>query len=136
MAPRKPAARDWGALAMTPAAAEVAPAENQAVPVPAAAEVATKRPGRPTGAGTRVADAAERHVLYLNRAGKQALEDYALTIGRRDGRKVKVHDLIIEALEAWARAKGIRAPMRVGAASRPPEGDQMDIEEMAPPRRR
>jgi len=48
-------------------------------------------------------------VLYLNPDGKYELKRYALARGP----KVKVHDLIMEALEEWAERHGIMAPFRV-----------------------
>jgi hypothetical protein len=51
-------------------------------------------------------------VLYLHPDGKYELKRYALALGP----KVKVHDLIMEALEEWAARHGITAPFRV-----PPE---------------
>jgi len=48
-------------------------------------------------------------VLYLHPDGKYELKRYALALGL----KVKVHDLIMEALEEWAARHGITAPFRV-----------------------
>ena len=48
-------------------------------------------------------------VLYLHPDGKYELKRYALARGA----KVKVHDLIIEAVEEWAKRHGISAPFRV-----------------------
>ena len=48
-------------------------------------------------------------VLYLNPEGKYELKRYALALGP----KVKVHDLIMEAVEEWASRHGITAPLRV-----------------------
>src|SRR4051794_22523256 len=48
-------------------------------------------------------------VLYLHPEGKYELKRYALARGP----KVKVHDLIMEALEEWAERHGISAPFRV-----------------------
>ena len=48
-------------------------------------------------------------VLYLHPDGKYELKRYALALGP----KVKVHDLIVEALEEWAGRHGITAPFRV-----------------------
>lgn len=56
-------------------------------------------------------------VLYLHPDGKYELKRYALARGP----KVKVHDLIMEAVEEWAQRHGIAAPFRVpsGKARRP-----------------
>jgi hypothetical protein len=48
-------------------------------------------------------------ILYLNPDGKYELKRFALALGP----KVKVHDLLMEAIEEWAQRKGIAAPMRV-----------------------
>jgi hypothetical protein len=48
-------------------------------------------------------------VLYLHPEGKYELKRYALARGP----KVKVHDLIMEAVEEWAGRHGIAAPFRV-----------------------
>lgn len=48
-------------------------------------------------------------VLYLHPDGKYELKRYALARGS----KVKVHDLIMEAVEEWAERHGIVAPFRV-----------------------
>lgn len=47
--------------------------------------------------------------IYLHPKGKQALKIYAAT----QGDSTKVHDLLIQALEEWARARGINEPFRV-----------------------
>jgi hypothetical protein len=51
-------------------------------------------------------------ILYLHPDGKYELKRYALARGP----KVKVHDLLLEAVEEWAERHGIAAPFRV-----PPE---------------
>lgn len=48
-------------------------------------------------------------VVYMHPDGKYELKRYALARGP----KVKVHDLIMEALEEWAQRHGIAAPFRV-----------------------
>jgi hypothetical protein len=48
-------------------------------------------------------------IIYLHPDGKYELKRYALARGP----KVKVHDLLIEALEEWAERHGIGAPFRV-----------------------
>ncbi len=56
-------------------------------------------------------------VLYLHPDGKYELKRYALARGA----KVKVHDLIIEAVEEWGERHGISAPFRV-PSQRPRRG--------------
>ncbi len=83
--------------------------------LPGSAAPAT--PDAPPG-GTEAAPPARRRpmesrsdptVLYLHPDGKYELKRYAL--GR--GPKVKVHDLLLEAIEEWAERHGIAAPFRV-----------------------
>jgi hypothetical protein len=52
---------------------------------------------------------ADPTVLYLHPEGKMALKRYALDRGS----KVRVHDLLLEAIEQWARSKGLDVPFRV-----------------------
>ncbi len=66
------------------------------------------------GRGRRpLEDAADPSVLYLHPAGKKSLRLYAVERG------VKVHDLLLEAVEAWAAAKGLAGPWRVPSAGPP-----------------
>ena len=51
-------------------------------------------------------------IIYLHPDGKYELKRYALA----KGPKVKVHDLLIEAVEEWAKAHGIAAQFRVPSA--------------------
>src|SRR4051812_12439080 len=90
-------------LAPPPAEAPVAEAERltPAAPTPREAEQATRR--RP------MESKADPTILYLHPDGKYELKRYALARGP----KVKVHDLLLEALEEWAERHGITAPMRV-----------------------
>lgn len=48
-------------------------------------------------------------IIYLHPDGKYELKRYALARGP----KVKVHDLLIEAIEQWAERHGIAVPFRV-----------------------
>ena len=48
-------------------------------------------------------------IVYLHPDGKYELKRYALARGA----KVKVHDLLIEAIEEWAERHGITGPFRV-----------------------
>jgi hypothetical protein len=48
-------------------------------------------------------------IIYLHPDGKYELKRYALARGA----KVKVHDLLIEAIEEWAERHGIAGPFRV-----------------------
>jgi hypothetical protein len=48
-------------------------------------------------------------IIYLHPDGKYELKRYALARGP----KVKVHDLLIEAIQEWAERKGLAGPFRV-----------------------
>lgn len=48
-------------------------------------------------------------IVYLHPDGKYELKRYALA----QGPKVKVHDLLIEAIQEWAERKGLAGPFRV-----------------------
>src|SRR4051812_40973388 len=77
-----------------------------AVP-PAATEAQQGRGRRP------LEDKADPSVVYLHPAGKKSLRLYAVERG------VKVHDLLLEAIEAWAAEKGLAGPWRVPSAAPP-----------------
>jgi len=57
-------------------------------------------------------DAAVQTVIYLHPAAAKALKRYALD------QDVKVHDLLIEALEAWFQGHGLKGPVRAETARR------------------
>jgi len=66
------------------------------------------------GRGRRpLEDAADPSVLYLHPVGKKSLRLYAVERG------VKVHDLLLEAVETWAAGKGLSGPWRVPSAGPP-----------------
>jgi hypothetical protein len=66
------------------------------------------------GRGRRpLEEAADPSVLYLHPTGKKALRLYAVERG------VKVHDLLLEAVETWAASKGLVGPWRVPSAGPP-----------------
>jgi hypothetical protein len=57
-------------------------------------------------------DAAVQTVIYLHPAAAKALKRYALD------QDVKVHDLLIEALEGWFKSHGLQGPVRAETARR------------------
>jgi hypothetical protein len=103
------------------AAAPLSYAASLSVEPPAAAKPATSQqpvasddgwPGQ--GRGRRpLEEAADPSVLYLHPTGKKALRLYAVERG------VKVHDLLLEAVETWAASKGLAGPWRVPSAGPP-----------------
>ncbi len=86
-------------------AAEPAPAPAPAAPAGAPGEPQVAQPARRRPMESK----ADPTILYLHPDGKYELKRYALARGP----KVKVHDLLLEALEEWAERHGITAPMRV-----------------------
>lgn len=56
---------------------------------------------------------ADASVLYLHPAGKKVLRLYAVERG------VKVHDLLLEAIEEWAERHGLQGPWKVPSAGPP-----------------
>ena len=96
-------------LAVTPSPT-VAQAPQPAAQATAAWDTRTPQQGR----GRRpLEDAADPSVLYLHPAGKKALRLYAVERG------CKVHDLLLEAVEAWASQHGLAGPWRVPSAAPP-----------------
>jgi hypothetical protein len=90
--------------------------ESLAAPKPTTPQqpVATDDGWSGPGRGRRpLEEAADPSVLYLHPMGKKALRLYAVERG------VKVHDLLLEAVEAWAASKGLAGPWRVPSAGPP-----------------
>lgn len=80
------------------------------LPVVAAEDGGSRGQGR----GRRpLEEAADPSVIYLHPAGKKALRLYAVERG------VKVHDLLLEAVETWAASKGLGGPWRVPSSGPP-----------------
>jgi len=101
--------------------------KRASAPVSYAASLAVEAPAAPPpplspgagqgggqGRGRRpLENAADPSVLYLHPMGKKSLRLYAVERG------VKVHDLLLEAVEAWAADKGLAGPWRVPSAGPP-----------------
>jgi hypothetical protein len=63
------------------------------------------------GAGTGrrpILDKSAPTLIYLHPSGKHQLRQYAVSQGLR----VKVHDLLVEALEEWGARRGLAGPWR------------------------
>lgn len=104
----KPPVSYGNTVKLTPHAA--APRPEAAAPAPAAPSRAAPPADAGQGARRRPMESkADPTILYLHPDGKYELKRYALARGP----KVKVHDLLLEALEEWAERHGITAPMRV-----------------------
>ena len=56
-------------------------------------------------------DVAHQTMMYLHVEGVKALDEYALAKSTLH-RKIKRHDLILEAIEEWAAKRGIKAQFR------------------------
>jgi hypothetical protein len=103
------------------AAAPLSYAASLTIEQPAVAKPATPQQspvaesGLPVlGRGRRpLEEAADPSVLYLHPTGKKALRLYAVERG------IKVHDLLLEAVETWAASKGLVGPWRVPSAGPP-----------------
>lgn len=85
------------------------PAAEPAPVVPAPAGAPAEPPVVAPARRRPMESKADPTVLYLHPDGKYELKRYALARGP----KVKVHDLLLEALEEWAARHGIAAPFRV-----------------------
>jgi hypothetical protein len=56
-----------------------------------------------------ILDKSAPTLVYVHPSGKHQLRQYAVA----QGLKVKVHDLMVEALEEWAAKRGLAGPWRV-----------------------
>ena len=64
--------------------------------------------GKGKAARRPLLDHSEPTIIYLHPEGKHHLRAYAVA----QGLKVKVHDLLIEAVEEWAARRGLQGPFR------------------------
>ena len=80
-------------------------------PEPAAATSPETPPAVAEPAGRRrpMETKSDPTIVYLHPDGKYEIKRYALARGS----KVKVHDLLMEAIEEWAERHGISGPFRV-----------------------
>src|SRR3712207_4356464 len=100
----KPPVSYGSTVKLTPPPADPLPVE----PMPSAPTAPPAVEGQ--GARRRPMESkADPTILYLHPDGKYELKRYALARGP----KVKVHDLLLEAVEEWAERHGITAPFRV-----------------------
>jgi hypothetical protein len=88
----------------TPAVAPVREAPSKAMP-----ETEHEISGKEKAARRPLLDHSEPTIIYLHPEGKHQLRAYAVA----QGLKVKVHDLLIEAVEEWAARRGLQGPFRV-----------------------
>ena len=83
---------------------EAAPAPTPVPPVGQAAPA-------PPADSELLRDVAHQTMMYLHVDGVRALDEYALAKSTLH-RKIKRHDLIMEAIEEWAAKRGIKAQFR------------------------
>jgi hypothetical protein len=108
----KPPVSYGSAIKLTPSAVPEPPKADPDQAPPAEAAVRVEAAPASQAAPTRrrpMESRSDPTVLYLHPDGKYELKRYALALGP----KVKVHDLIMEAVEEWASRHGIMAPFRV-----------------------
>lgn len=87
---------------------------TEAVPNPATMPSSERLPGKPEGRTLK--ESSAHLMLYLHPAAAKALKRYALD------QNVKVHDLLIEAVEDWFRAHGLKERVRAETGGRKHEG--------------
>ena len=78
--------------------------------IPTAAALPEQSPGR--SEGHTLKESSTHLMLYLNPSAAKALKRYALD------QNVKVHDLLIEAVEDWFRAHGLKEQVRAKTGRR------------------
>ncbi len=107
-----------------PAAADPAPVTPSPMPVeppvPGLVPGFTPAPPPPAQEPARssrrpILDKSDPTIVYLDPRGKHQLRQYAVAQGLR----VRVHDLLLEAIEEWAARRGLPGPFR-SPNSRPP----------------
>ena len=81
------------------------------VPPPMAAPAPSPSSATPSAGGQTLKEVSAQLMLYLHPDAAKALQRYALDQSM-PGRKVKVHDLLLEAVEDWFRRHGLREPVR------------------------
>jgi hypothetical protein len=89
---------------------EARPREPEARVTTEMAHARDPESGEGRGGGRRpILDKSAPTLIYVHPAGKHQLRSYAVA----QGLKVKVHDLLLEALEEWAERRGLAGPWRV-----------------------
>jgi hypothetical protein len=94
---RKPASISYDSVVIGPKTESVPGTSGRPTPLQAAAPPAKKL----------MRDDAAPVTLYLHPHARKALKRYAME------NDVKVHDLMLEAVEAWFKAHGVEGPVRV-----------------------
>lgn len=97
MTRKAPPPVSYGDELAIPAAAPPNAAKLEPVAAPASAS-----PRRP------ILDKSDPTIVYLDPRGKHQLRQYAVS----QGLKVRVHDLLLEAIEEWGERRGLPGPFR------------------------
>jgi hypothetical protein len=84
---------------------------SAARPASSAVAEASTPLGEAAGDSELLRDVAHQTMMYLHTEGVRALDEYALAKSTLH-RKIKRHDLILEAIEEWAAKRGIKAQFR------------------------
>ena len=105
--PRKPSP-SYEAMTLTPVAE---------ASLPMAQTVPSQPSATPSAGGQTLKEVSAQLMLYLHPDAAKALQRYALDQSM-SGRKVKVHDLLLEAVEDWFRRHGLREPVRAKTGRR------------------
>lgn len=102
---RKPPAPSYAKFALDPGDAEITPPVSQVAP----AGDPSRLPEEGTG-GKTLREVAKTHLLYLHPSASKTLQRYA--VDHSGTTEVKVHDLLIEAVQDWFDKHGLRGPIR------------------------
>ena len=111
---RAPLSYDIGLVVQDPSAPpRPQPASMSPSTSPLPADRETETASLPVRGRRPLEEKADASILYLHPAGKKLLRLYAVERG------VKVHDLLLEAIEEWAERHGLQGPWKVPSAGPP-----------------
>lgn len=102
---RKPPAPSYAKFAL-----EAVKADNPAPDVGGTGAEADKSLVKEGATGKTLRQVAKTHLLYLHPAASKQLQRYA--VDQSGHAEVKVHDLLIEAVQDWFDKHGLRGPIR------------------------
>lgn len=102
---RKPSAPSYAKFALDPEGAEGIPPGDLVASVGARVTILEGSTG-----GKTLKDVAKTHLLYLHPNASKTLQRYA--VDHSGANEVKVHDLLIEAVQDWFDKHGLRGPIR------------------------
>lgn len=102
---RKPPAPSYAKFALDPDDVGSVPPSDQTTLAGARTSVLESSTGTKT-----LKDVAKTHLLYLHPNASKTLQRYA--VDHSGATEVKVHDLLIEAVQDWFDKHGLRGPIR------------------------